>query len=78
VKAKKLDKQVKSKMRRLEKEFEQNKWEKPKQETKASFQFQASGKRGHRIIGRKVIWEPPIISAQSFLYQIWRANRDFW
>jgi macrolide transport system ATP-binding/permease protein len=50
VKAKKLDKQVKSKMRRLEKELEQNKWEKPKQETKAAFQFQASGKRGHRII----------------------------
>jgi macrolide transport system ATP-binding/permease protein len=47
---KKLDKQVKSKMRRLEKELEQNKWEKPKQETKAAFQFQASDKRGHRII----------------------------
>lgn len=50
VKAKKMDQQVKSKMKRLEKELEKNKIERPKEEEKVMFQFDATGKRGKRII----------------------------
>lgn len=53
VKAKKMDQQVKSKMKRLEKELEKNKIERPKEEDKVMFQFDATGKRGKRIIEAK-------------------------
>ncbi|WP_034262825.1 ribosomal protection-like ABC-F family protein [Bacillus sp. J33] len=53
VKAKKMDQQIKSKMKRLEQELEKNKIEKPEEEAKVHFQFDASGKRGKRIIEAK-------------------------
>jgi macrolide transport system ATP-binding/permease protein len=50
VKAKKVDNQVKSKRKRLEKELAKNKVEKPEEEAKVRFQFDNQGKRGKRII----------------------------
>ncbi|MEH7419365.1 ATP-binding cassette domain-containing protein, partial [Neobacillus drentensis] len=52
-KAKKRDSQIKSKMKRLESELTKNKIEKPSEETAVRFQFDASGKRGKRIIEAK-------------------------
>ncbi|WP_226668460.1 ribosomal protection-like ABC-F family protein [Metabacillus litoralis] len=49
VKAKKLDRAVKSKYKRLERELERNKVEKPMNEDLVHFQFQANKKRGKRI-----------------------------
>jgi macrolide transport system ATP-binding/permease protein len=53
VKAKKIDIQVKSKMKRLQNELEKNKIEKPLEEGKVQFQFNKHGKRGKRIIEAK-------------------------
>ena len=53
VKAKKRDSQIKSKMKRLESELTKNRIEKPAEEVKVEFQFDASGKRGKRIIEAK-------------------------
>ena len=53
VKAKKMDQQVKSKMKRLQQELDKNKIEKPAEEAKVHFQFDSSGKRGKRIIEAK-------------------------
>ena len=53
VKAKKMDQQIKSKMKRLQQELDKNKVEKPEEEGKVHFQFDASGKRGKRIIEAK-------------------------
>jgi macrolide transport system ATP-binding/permease protein len=50
MKAKKMDIQIKSKTKRLNQELEKNGIKQPKQEAKVSFQFQASLKRGKRII----------------------------
>ncbi|MCM3664269.1 ABC-F type ribosomal protection protein [Mesobacillus subterraneus] len=50
MKAKKMDIQIKSKTKRLNQELEKNEVKQPKQETKVSFQFKASQKRGKRII----------------------------
>jgi macrolide transport system ATP-binding/permease protein len=50
VKAKKLDNQVKSKMKRLQSELEKNKVEKPTEDVKVQFQFDSRGKRGKRVI----------------------------
>jgi macrolide transport system ATP-binding/permease protein len=57
VKAKKRDKQVKSKMKRLAQELEKNKIEKPLEDTKVRFQFENNGKRGKRIIEAKSIYK---------------------
>ncbi|KKI93924.1 ABC transporter ATP-binding protein [Bacillus sp. SA1-12] len=53
VKAKKLDKAIKSKMKRLNKELEKNKIEKPEEEKKVRFQFESNRKRGKRIVEAK-------------------------
>lgn len=53
VKAKKMDIQVRSKMKRLTAELSKNKIEKPNEEAKVMFQFDASGKRGKRILEAK-------------------------
>ncbi|WP_042456724.1 ribosomal protection-like ABC-F family protein [Neobacillus dielmonensis] len=53
VKAKKLDNQVKSKMKRLENELSKNKIEKPEDEVKVRFEFENHGKRGKRILEAK-------------------------
>ena len=53
VKAKKLDRAMKSKMKRLKNELEKNKVEKPSEEKNISFQFKANEKRGKRIIEAK-------------------------
>lgn len=50
VKAKKMDNQIKSKMKRLNQELEKNKIIQPKQETDVRFEFQESRKRGKRIL----------------------------
>ncbi|MCC3358626.1 ribosomal protection-like ABC-F family protein [Bacillus sp. REN16] len=50
VKAKKMDKQIKSKMKRLEKELEKNKVEKPKEKEEPQFHFKPIKKRGKRIV----------------------------
>ncbi|MBU9713129.1 ribosomal protection-like ABC-F family protein [Evansella tamaricis] len=50
VQAKKKDKQIKSKLNRLELQLSQDEVEKPKDETSISFQFEADGKRGKRIL----------------------------
>ncbi|WHY94983.1 ABC-F type ribosomal protection protein [Neobacillus cucumis] len=50
VKAKKRDSQLKSKMKRLQNELSKSKIEKPAEEAKVRFQFEAEGKRGKRII----------------------------
>jgi macrolide transport system ATP-binding/permease protein len=53
VKAKKIDKAIKSKMKRLNQELEKNKIEKPTEDKKVLFQFEASKKRGKRIFEAK-------------------------
>ncbi|WP_417897057.1 ribosomal protection-like ABC-F family protein [Bacillus haimaensis] len=53
VKAKKKDNQIKSKTKRLELELSKNKVEKPKEEPQVLFDFEASGKRGKRILEAK-------------------------
>ncbi|BCE08755.1 MAG: ABC-F type ribosomal protection protein [Bacillus sp. (in: Bacteria)] len=53
VKAKKLDNQVKSKLKRLEQELEKNKAEKPQEAESVNFQFSSGEKRGKRIIEAK-------------------------
>ncbi|TDK59337.1 ABC-F type ribosomal protection protein [Bacillus salipaludis] len=53
VKAKKRDSQVKSKNKRLQNELNKNKIDKPSEEAVVSFQFEADGKRGKRIIEAK-------------------------
>lgn len=50
VKAKKLDNQMKSKMKRLNRELEKHQIEKPKEEAKVHFQVKQTGKHGQRII----------------------------
>ncbi|THE13306.1 ABC-F type ribosomal protection protein [Bacillus timonensis] len=50
VKAKKMDKQIKSKRKRLEKELEKNKVDKPKEIEELQFHFTQSKKRGKRIV----------------------------
>ncbi len=50
VKAKKMDKQIKSKRKRLERELEKNKIEKPIQESTVHFYFEQNEKRGKRIV----------------------------
>ncbi|MEK5443553.1 MULTISPECIES: ribosomal protection-like ABC-F family protein [unclassified Fredinandcohnia] len=50
VKAKKMDKQIKSKMKRLEKELEKNKIEKPIEKDELQFHFKQNKKRGKRIV----------------------------
>jgi macrolide transport system ATP-binding/permease protein len=52
-KAKNRDKQVKSKMKRLQNELEKNQIDKPLEETKVKFQFDTKGNRGKRIIEAK-------------------------
>jgi macrolide transport system ATP-binding/permease protein len=53
VKAKKLDRSIKSKMKRLTMELEKNKINKPNDEKKVLFQFDGSGKRGNRVLEAK-------------------------
>lgn len=50
VKAKKMDKQVKSTRKRLQKKLEESKVDRPKEEKYINFQFQAGSGRGKRII----------------------------
>lgn len=50
VKAKKRDKAIKSKLKRLHQELEKNKIEKPLEEKKVRFQFEANQKRGKRVV----------------------------
>ncbi|WLR56804.1 ABC-F family ATP-binding cassette domain-containing protein [Mesobacillus subterraneus] len=50
VKAKKMDNQVKSKMKRLNQELEKSEVKAPKEEDKVRFEFQDSRKRGKRIL----------------------------
>ncbi|MBF0707263.1 ABC-F type ribosomal protection protein [Alkalihalobacillus hwajinpoensis] len=50
MKAKKMDRQVKSKQKRLEKELQKNKVEEPDQEKEVRFQFQANDTRGKRVL----------------------------
>jgi len=55
VKAKKRDNQVKSKLKRLEKELEKHRVDKPIEEANIRFQFERHGKRGKRIIEAKMM-----------------------
>jgi macrolide transport system ATP-binding/permease protein len=50
VKAKKMDNQIKSKMKRLNQELEKNQINSPKDDAKVRFEFQNSRKRGKRIL----------------------------
>lgn len=50
VKAKKMDIQIKSKMKRLNQELLKNEIKKPREEAKVAFQFHESKKRGKRIV----------------------------
>lgn len=50
VKAKKMDNQIKSKMKRLNHELEKNQVKQPKEEAMVRFEFQDSRKRGKRIL----------------------------
>ncbi|MCA0992330.1 ribosomal protection-like ABC-F family protein [Pseudalkalibacillus hwajinpoensis] len=50
MKAKKMDRQVKSKQKRLEKELQKNKLEQPDQEKEIRFQFQENHSRGKRVL----------------------------
>ncbi|MEH7884836.1 ABC-F type ribosomal protection protein [Bacillus sp. JJ1609] len=50
VKAKKMDIQIKSKMKRLNQELAKNEVQQPKQAARVNFQFQESKKRGKRIL----------------------------
>ncbi|MFD2213195.1 ribosomal protection-like ABC-F family protein [Metabacillus endolithicus] len=53
VKAKKLDKAIKSKMKRLNKELDKNKIDKPLEEMSVRFQFEGNKKHGKRLIEAK-------------------------
>lgn len=53
VKAKKVDKAIKSKMKRLNKELEKNKIDKPLEELSVRFQFEGNKKHGKRLIEAK-------------------------
>jgi len=53
VKAKKIDRAIKSKMKRLNNELEKNKVEKPTEDKNIAFQFKGNEKRGKRIIEAK-------------------------
>ncbi|SFA88973.1 MULTISPECIES: ribosomal protection-like ABC-F family protein [unclassified Bacillus (in: firmicutes)] len=55
VKAKKMDKQIKSKMKRLQQELDKRKIEKPKEDKAVAFEFSTQGKRGKRIVEAKGI-----------------------
>lgn len=55
VKAKKMDKQIKSKMKRLEQELEKHKIEKPQEDKAVAFEFSTQGKGGKRIVEAKGI-----------------------
>lgn len=55
VKAKKLDRQVKSKMKRLERELDKNRISKPKDEPLIAFPFQNKEKKGKRVLEAKKI-----------------------
>ncbi|MGM0873321.1 MAG: ribosomal protection-like ABC-F family protein [Bacillota bacterium] len=71
VKAKKLDKAIKSKMKRLNQELEKNKVEKPSEEKKVRFQFEASKKRGKRIVEAKNLskmFENRTLFKESYFY----------
>lgn len=50
VKAKKMDNQIKSKMKRLNQELEKNEVKRPEEEAKVRFEFQDSRKKGKRIL----------------------------
>jgi macrolide transport system ATP-binding/permease protein len=50
MKAKKMDQQIKSKMKRLERELDKNQLTKPKEDAILGFQFQMDGKRGKRVL----------------------------
>ncbi len=50
MKAKKMDRQVKSKQKRLEKELQKNQLEQPEQGKEVHFQFQANDSRGKRVV----------------------------
>ncbi|MFJ5716808.1 ribosomal protection-like ABC-F family protein [Neobacillus sp. NPDC093127] len=71
VKAKKLDNQVKSKMKRLQNELDKHKIEKPMEEAAVRFQFDSHGKRGKRIIEAKKLtraFEERILFEDSHFY----------
>lgn len=71
VKAKKMDQQVKSKMKRLQQELEKNKVEKPGEEARVHFQFDPSGKRGKRIIEAKdlsKLFDDRVLFTESHFY----------
>lgn len=50
MKAKKMDNQIKSKMKRLNQELEKNEVKQPKEEAKVRFEFQDGRKKGKRIL----------------------------
>ncbi|MED4452695.1 ribosomal protection-like ABC-F family protein [Metabacillus fastidiosus] len=71
VKAKGMDKQIKSRKKRLEKELEKHKIEKPKDEEQILFQFQDVYKRGKRVIeakNLKKIYEKRILFEKGQFY----------
>ncbi|OLS38560.1 ribosomal protection-like ABC-F family protein [Bacillus sp. MRMR6] len=73
-KAKNRDKQIKSKMKRLQQELEKNKIEKPTDEAGVRFQFESKGKRGKRIIEAKKLtkvfgYEPLFHDSQFYISQ---------
>jgi macrolide transport system ATP-binding/permease protein len=73
-KAKNRDKQIKSKMKRLQQELEKNKIEKPTNEAGVRFQFENKGKRGKRIIEAKKLtkafgYEPLFHDSQFYISQ---------
>jgi macrolide transport system ATP-binding/permease protein len=53
VKAKKMDKQIKSKRKRLEAELDKKRMVKPKEDPQLTFQFQMDGKLGKRVLEAK-------------------------
>ncbi|MGG3800328.1 ribosomal protection-like ABC-F family protein [Metabacillus fastidiosus] len=71
VKAKGMDKQIKSRKKRLEKELEKHQIEKPKDEEQILFQFQDVYKRGKRVIeakNLKKIYEKRILFEKGQFY----------
>ncbi|MCM3441695.1 ribosomal protection-like ABC-F family protein [Metabacillus halosaccharovorans] len=71
VKAKKIDRAMKSKMKRLKSELEKNKVEKPSEEKNIAFQFKANEKRGNRIIEAKDLmkkFQTRMLFQQSHFY----------
>ncbi|WP_059105637.1 ribosomal protection-like ABC-F family protein [Shouchella shacheensis] len=71
VRAKKKDKQIKSKMRRLETELEKEQVEKPGEDSTVSFQFQPTRQRGKRVVEAKGI-------AKSFRDRVLFAKSHFY